>query len=586
VLRFTESGRGTRALGPCQKEPNSGMIDVLAGPCEKDGAMRSRELIVLGDTTVGAFARELQVQCATAALPWTVRDGGFDSWEREIYELTSPTRRAERAALGFLLSPRMLEAETGETLIARLEGLLHALAEITPERTVLFGNLFPDPHVVLPLTQTRELVRRARQGCDLLEQFSERHPWFYVVDHATLALSAGVAALHDPRYEALGALYFSPAGTRRLSALWCRTLGALTRTAAKVLVVDLDNVLWGGILGEDGAEGLKMARSGIGLFYRRFQESLLTLKKSGVLLAVCSKNNPADAAAVLREHPDCLLRPKDFAAMEISWDSKSDGLLRLGTRLGLGLDSFVFVDDSPFEREEVRMALPEVRILEFPASPEGLVRMIEDCQAFDRLRVTAEDALRAQSYADEAHRQQLRASARTPADFYRSLQLGAKLTRAQPGDFERLHQLIHKTNQFNLTAQRLTAEELRAKLQSSRFDVFTIRVTDRFGDSGLVGVAIVDKTDPMHWVVENFLLSCRVIGRTVEHAFVSWLGEQARKSSAHMLTLLFVASGRNQVAREFLDRSGLKSNADASQWALEVARHDALPPHYVAITVD
>jgi FkbH-like protein len=550
----------------------------------EDFAMHHRELIVLGDTTVGAFARELQAQCAAAALPWIVRDGGFDSWEREIYEPSSPTRRAESAALGFLLSPRLLEGEAGDGLIARLESLLSALAQISPERTVLFGNLFYDPQVVLPLTQTRELADRMRQVCELLEQFSARYSWFYVVDHAALALTAGIRALHDPRYEALGALYYSPAGARQLAKLWCRTLGALERTPAKVLVVDLDNVLWGGILGEDGADGLKMSHSGIGLFYRRFQMSLLTLKASGVLLAACSKNNPTEAEVVLREHPDCLLRPKDFAALEISWDPKSEGLRRLSARLGLGLDSFVFVDDSRFEREEVHAALPEVRILEFPVNPEGLTGMLADSQAFDRLRITTEDTLRAQSYADETRREQLRATAQTPADFYRSLQLVAKLSRSQAEDFERLHQLIHKTNQFNLTAQRLTAEELRAKLQSSQFDVFTIRVSDRFGDSGLVGLAIIDKTDPLHWCVENFLLSCRVIGRTVENAFVSWLGEQAEKDGAHMLTLHFAASGRNQVAREFLDRSGLKSSADATKWTLDVARREGLPPHYVTIS--
>ena len=352
-----------------------------------------------------------------------------------------------------------------------------------------------------------------------------------------------------------------------------------------MLVVDLDNVLWGGILGEDGADGLKMSHSGIGLFYRRFQMSLLALKKAGVLLAVCSKNNPTEAEVVLRQHPDCLLRPGDFAAMEISWDSKSEGLRRLSARLGLGLDSFVFVDDSPFEREEVRAALPEVRVLEFPVNPEGLTGMLADCQAFDRLRITTEDALRAQSYADEARREQLRATAQTPADFYRSLQLVATVSRSQAEDFERLHQLIHKTNQFNLTTQRLTAEELRAKLQSSQFDVFTIRVSDRFGDSGLVGLAIIDRTDHLHWSVENFLLSCRVIGRTVENAFVSWLVEQAENTGAQTLTLRFAASGRNQVAWEFLERSGLQRNADATQWTLEVARREALPPHYVTISV-
>jgi FkbH-like protein len=545
--------------------------------------MTSRELIVLGDTTLGAFARELQAHCERAGLAWTVRDGGFDSWEREIHEPSSATRRSE-SALAFLLSPRVLEGAAPTEALTRLRSALESLAAMQPSRTVLFGNVFHDPQRVLPLSEPRTLAERASRANVLLEEFSRSHPWFYVIDQASLALELGVGTLHDARYEALGSLYFSPAGARELARLWCRALGALSVPPAKVLAVDLDNVLWGGILGEDGPDNLKMSATGSGLFYRRFQQALLDLKRSGVLLVACSKNNAADAEAVLRDHPDCLLRPPDFAALEISWDLKSDGLRRIAERLRLGLDAFVFVDDSPFEREEVRSALPQVRVLDFPDKPEGLVAMLRSCAAFDRLRVTAEDQMRAQSYADEAQREALRTESKTPADFYRSLKLTAKIYRAPAEDFERLHQLIHKTNQFNLTGTRQTQDEFRALLQSSAADVFAIRVADRFGDSGLVGLAIVDKADPAQWRVENFLLSCRVIGRTVENAFVAWLAERARTAQAAALAFRFAASKRNQVAAEFLARSGLKTNADSSEWTIALDQADSLPPHYVTLT--
>ena len=545
--------------------------------------MTSRELIVLGDTTLGAFARELQAHCERAGIPWTVRDGGFDSWERELHEPSSVSRRSD-AALAFILSPRLLAGTTTEDALTRLRSALESLAAMEPPRTVLFGNLFHDPQQVLPLTGPRDMAERAVQANALLEDFARAHSWFYVVDQASLALEVGVSALHDARYEALGSMYFSPAGTRQLASLWCRALGALSVTPAKVLVVDLDNVMWGGILGEDGADALKMSSSGSGLFYRRFQESLRDLKRSGVLLAACSKNNPADAEAVLREHPDCLLRPEDFAALEISWDLKSAGLRRIAERLRLGLDAFVFIDDSPFEREEVRTALPQVRVLEFPERPEGLVAMLRSCSAFDRLRVTAEDQMRAKSYADDAQRDALRTTAQTPADFYRSLQLRAKIYVAPPEDFERLHQLIHKTNQFNLSGTRQTQDEFRTLLRSPTADVFAIRVADRFGDSGLVGLAIVNKSDPAHWQVENFLLSCRVIGRTVENAFVSWLATRAQAAQAATVVFQFTESKRNQVAAEFLGRSGLQPSSDSSEWVIQLDRTNDLPSHYVTIT--
>src|SRR5215470_5935247 len=233
--------------------------------------MASRELIVLGDTTLGGFARELEAQARAAGIAWSVRDAGFDSWERELFEPTSATRTAGASALGFVLSPRILEGAAAETIPGRLRAVLELLRKLSPTRTVLCGNLFADPRVVLPLTTTGEGARRAQAVNDLLAEFSAKHPWFYVLDHASLALRAGVAALNEPRYEALGGLYFSPAGTRLLATLWCRALRALTRTPAKVLVVDLDNVLWKGIVGEDGADGLQMGASGAGWFHRRFQ---------------------------------------------------------------------------------------------------------------------------------------------------------------------------------------------------------------------------------------------------------------------------------------------------------------------------
>lgn len=546
--------------------------------------MSSSRLVVLGDTTLGGFVRELDAQCRAASLEWSVTDAGFDSWEREVLGNRSSGAAAGATALGFVLSPRLLEGGDDAELPQRVRAVLEALAAQPTPRTVLFGNLFADPRGVLPLMRPVIHARRAREVAALLEEFERRHSWFYVIDHLALALQLGVSGLSEPRYEALGALYFSPAGTRHLAALWCRALAALERVPAKVLVLDLDNVLWGGILGEDGASGLRMGVSGEGWFYRRFQQGLLELKRSGVLLAVCSKNNPAEALSILREHGDCLLRPEDFAALEIGWERKSVQLRRMAERLRLGLDAFVFVDDSAFEREEVRQALPEVRVLEFPTAPAGLVHMLADCQAFDRLRLTAEDSGRTQSYQAEARRDALRAQTGTPEDFYRSLQLSAQLQRAGEEDFARLHQLIHKTNQFNLTGERLSAEELRARLGSAGYQVLSLRVADRFGDSGLVGVAIIDQRHPGTWRVENFLLSCRVIGRTVEHALVSWLAERAGAAGARRLEFCFVASARNQVAREFLGRSGLEASADGSVWSLDLGAGRQLPEHYVKLT--
>lgn len=413
--------------------------------------------------------------------------------------------------------------------------------------------------------------------------FREARPWFHVVDHLGLALRHGVDALHDARFEATAQVYFSPSGTRLLSALWSRALHSLERLQKKVCAVDLDNTLWAGILGEDGPEGLQMADSGAGLAYRRFQRSLLELRRNGILLTVCSKNNYDEAMAVLQSHADCLLRPEDFAHIEIGWGLKSEALARTARQLGLGLDSFVFIDDSPVEREEVARALPAVDVFAFPDDPTRLGQVLSEYPGFDALRQTDEDRKRADSYLQEAQRNVVRASATSAEDFYRSLELQLGIFSARAEQAGRLHQLLLKTNQFNLTAQRLSAEEFRALLGNPAYIVVGVRVSDRFGDSGIAGLAIVDKRRPEAWIVENFLLSCRVIGRTVENAFLSWILGLAGKTGAESVAFRYSSTGRNQVAHSFLQRSGGTESEGGGAWTFDVRRPEVVPAHFVRI---
>jgi FkbH-like protein len=286
---------------------------------------------------------------------------------------------------------------------------------------------------------------------------------------------------------------------------------------------------------------------------------------------------------ILKSHPDCLLRPTDFAHIEIGWGLKSEAIARTAQTLGLGLDSFLYVDDSPVEREEVARAHPAVDVFAFPADPAQLVSVLNAYSGFDSLRQTDEDRLRAQSYLDEAQRGASRASATSPEDFYRSLGLRVEIFSARTEQAARLHQLLLKTNQFNLTAERLSAEEFRALLSDAAYAVVGLRVSDRFGDSGITGLAIVDKRAPETWVVRNFLLSCRVIGRTVENALLSWVIARAAKEGASSVALRYLTTTRNQVARNFLQASGGTASEAGDTWTFDVRRPEVVPANFVQI---
>jgi FkbH-like protein len=541
----------------------------------------TKNVVLLGDKTLSLLARDLNSQLKQVGSDWRAVDAGYDSW------LVAPLNRdgelfdKNTAAWAFVMSPRVLE--NVPDIEVHLDATLKRLAGLDAPPTVLFSNFFRDPRGGMPISNNLEKHSLANKLNERLLTFREAHSWFHVVDHVSLALQHGVGALNDPRFEAAAQVFFSPAGNRQLSRLWWRSLRALERPQRKVCVVDLDNTLWGGILGEDGLDGLQMADSGSGLAYRRFQRSLLELRRSGILLAICSKNNPEEAIEALKSHPDCLLRPTDFAHIEIGWGLKSEAIARTAEKLRLGLDSFVFIDDSAVEREEVARALPSVEVLDFPSDPTGLVGALSEYSGFDSLRQTEEDRKRADAYVHEAQRTEIKASSKSPEEFYRSLGLQLGIFSARVEQVGRLHQLLMKTNQFNLTTRRISDEAFRGLLGNSDYMVVGLRVSDRFGDSGITGLAIIDLARHDVWTVQDFLLSCRVLGRTVENAFLSWLVARAAGAGVNSVAFQYVQTGRNQVAHGFLKVSSGVESDSGDVWTFDARRPEAIPKHFVQI---
>jgi FkbH-like protein len=541
----------------------------------------TKNVVILGDKTLSLLARDLNSQLKQVGSDWNVVDAGYDSWLVAPFIHDGVLFDKNTAAWAFVLSPRVLE--NVPDIAAHVDATLDRLASLAAPPTVLFSNFFRDPQGVLPITNNLEKHSLANKLNERLLTFRETHSWFHVVDHLSLALLHGVGALSDLRFEAVAQVYYSPAGNRLLSRLWSRSLRALERPQKKVCIVDLDNTLWGGILGEDGPDALQMTDSGNGLAYRRFQRSLLELRRSGILLAICSKNNPQEATEVLESHPDCLMRPTDFAHIEIGWGLKSQAIARTAEKLGLGLDSLVFIDDSPVEREEVASALPMVDVLAFPSDPTQLVGMLAEYPGFDTLRQTDEDRKRADSYLQEAQRGAIKENSKSPEEFYRSLELQLGIFSARIEQAGRLHQLLMKTNQFNLTTRRLSEETFRALLGDRNYMVIGLRVSDRFGDSGITGLAIIDQGRPNVWTVQDFLLSCRVLGRTVENAFLSWLIARAARAGVDSIAIHYVATAKNQVACGFLKDSGGMESQAGDVWTFDARRTDLVPQHYVHI---
>jgi FkbH-like protein len=350
---------------------------------------------------------------------------------------------------------------------------------------------------------------------------------------------------------------FSEPGTVRLSEhLWAGIRAMLTGPK-KVLVLDLDNTLWGGVVGETGPLGIELGEGPDGEAYRAFQKHVKSLSKRGVVLAVCSKNNPADARGPFVENPAMVLSLDDFAHFEASWEPKVQGLKRIAKTLQLGLDSFVFFDDNPAEGELIRQALPEVEVIEV-TDPSEYIRALERGLWFETVGLTEEDRQRVGQYRAENQRRDAADSFESIDGYLASLDMVGEVRPIDEADFDRVVQLIGKTNQFNLTTRCHNAEQVRHMLAHPATIGLTLRMVDRFGDYGLVSVilAVEDKARSDGLRIDTWLMSCRVISRTAEEFFFNTLVEEARRRGTRRLIGEYIPTAKNGLVKDLYTRLG------------------------------
>jgi FkbH-like protein len=314
----------------------------------------------------------------------------------------------------------------------------------------------------------------------------------------------------------------------------------------KVIVVDADNTLWSGIVGEDGIEGIAVDRQYPGLVYRRFQSQLLEMREAGLLLALVTKNNRADIEEVFRRREMPLVLDH-FSAIRINWEAKSENIRGVAVDLNLGLESLIFIDDNPFELEQVAAALPMVDSYRFDASRVdealGLLASIEGLKTWS---VTAEDKVKAAQYAQERMRSVARADATSLPDYLASLNIRLEIGCNRSAQVKRISQLTNKTNQFNLTTRRHSEAEIGRLMETGT--VFDVRLVDRFGDMGVIGVVIVDGAE-----IETFLMSCRALGRGIEGAILAHVCERIGRAD---LMATYRPTGRNLMTAEFYEANG------------------------------
>ncbi|HIK28475.1 MAG: HAD-IIIC family phosphatase [Oscillatoriaceae bacterium SKW80] len=384
-----------------------------------------------------------------------------------------------------------------------------------------------------------------KQMEDWLKSEFQNQSNIYIVTPDELAATYPVGKYYDPYGDELGHIPYTPTFFTALGTLIARKLYALTNPPYKVIVLDCDQTLWKGVCGEDGALGIEIDPP-----RRALQEFIVAQNEAGMLVCLCSKNNEEDVIEVFERRTDMLLTRARIISWRINWLPKSENIKSLAKELNLGLDSFIFIDDNPVECAEVQANCPQVLTLQLPVESD-IPKFLKHVWAFDHLKVTEEDKKRTALYQENVKREQFRNSAASLEQFLEGLCLEIDISEMLPHQLPRVSQLTQRTNQFNFTTIRRSESEIQQLIQSN-FEILTVSVRDRFGDYGLVGV-IIFKSDSETLKVDTFLLSCRALGRGVEHKMLAKLGKIAEERHLTHIELYYNPTKKNQPALNFLE---------------------------------
>ena len=530
------------------------------------------KISILSSFTINGLKEVLFVKCCESGILPQFYIGNYNQYfqeilnhESELYKFTpdliiifidTMTVWGEQYFLPYLISDEVRKEWVGEkTNEAQL--LIQKIKERSSAR-ILFHNFEIPLHSPLGILEGKQdfgFIEATEELNNSIRKSFKSDSQVFVFDYNSFCSRIGKQNIMDHKMYYLGDMKLDLKFMPLLANEYLSYIKPMMSVGKKCIVLDLDNTLWGGVIGEDGLGGIKLGPTPEGRPFLEFQKYLLSLFNRGVILAINSKNNLDDVLEVFREHPHMILKEEHFASMQINRNDKISNMKAIEDEINISMDSIVFIDDDKLNREMVKGALPEVLVIDLPEDHSLYSKTLLEVNDFNTLQITEDDKKRGSMYAAQKRRHEIQKTVTDVTEYLRKLETVVTIEKANSFTIPRISQLTQKTNQFNMTTKRYPEEDIKQFSTNRDYIVASVKVEDKFGDNGIAGVAIVEKEE-YKWRIDTFLFSCRVLGRKVEETLLAYIIEQAKKEKVKTLIGELVHTKKNAPAIEFYKTNG------------------------------
>jgi FkbH-like protein len=557
-----------------QVEPNLSYFIAKARSMEGRIFQKKIKVAILSSFTINGLEEALQVKCAESEITCATYTGGYGQYNQDILDQTSKLYEFSPDITFILIDTRTVMSTLFYTpyavpihdrrsyidkRVADLINLVQTFKNRTNSKLILTNCSIPtySPYGICEGRSEYGLREMVYDFNAKLSDVFRNDPKVYLFDFNSFVSKYGEVNVLDYRQFLVGDIKVSLSHIPHLAEELMGYVKADLGVNRKCIVLDLDNTLWGGIIGEDGFDRIDLSLKPPGMAFVEFQRVLLALYQRGVILAINSRNNEDEALKAIREHPYMVLREENFAAMKINWSDKISNMKEIAEELNIGLDSIVYFDDDPINRELMSKAIPQVMTVNLPQDPSLYASTLMRINDFNTLAVTSEDRNRGEMYKQEQKRIELKNSASNLEDFLKQLEIKVTVKKANDFTIPRIAQLTLKTNQFNLTTRRYQEEEVQMFAHDQTKMIGCVQTKDKFGDNGITGVYIVNKNHAeKEWLIDTFLLSCRVMGRGIEDVMLGYILNKAKEEGVAKVKAEFIPTKKNKPCEQLLPNFG------------------------------